>query len=82
MSGVILTILNAIHRLILLVGRFIFKNWVYGEKGQKIPSITNPLLLEPATVLAKKIRTREISSVELMKACIDRVKVIIITFLM
>jgi fatty acid amide hydrolase 2 len=75
MSGIILTILTAIHQMIVFIGRYVYKNFVYGEKGRKVPPISNPLLLESATSLAKKIRKRQVTSVEVMKAFIERAKV-------
>lgn len=73
-------IANIIHRFICLIGRFIFKK-VYGEKGDKVPPVKNLLLLDPATVLAMKIRTRKVTSVEVVKAFIERIQVCIIRFL-
>jgi fatty acid amide hydrolase 2 len=51
---------------------------VYGEKGDKVPPVKNLLLLDPATVLAMKIRTRKVTSVEVVKAFIERIQVCII----
>jgi hypothetical protein len=68
-------VLNLIHRFITIVARFIFKNVIYGEKGKVVPPVKNMLLLEPASVLAMKIRTQKVSSVEVMTAFIDRIKV-------
>ncbi|XP_037614440.1 fatty-acid amide hydrolase 2-A-like [Sebastes umbrosus] len=42
--------------------------------GKKLPLISNPLLLMSATQLAKKIRRKEVSSVEVMQAYIDRIQ--------
>lgn len=77
-SEILLTILTTIHQIIVFIGRYIFKNFVYGEKGEKVPPIKNQLLLESAMSLAKKIRKREVTSVEVMTAFIERAKVIII----
>ncbi|KAM7366374.1 hypothetical protein PAMP_015820 [Pampus punctatissimus] len=41
---------------------------------RKLPPINNPLLLVSATQLAKKIRRREVSSVEVVQAYIDRIQ--------
>src|SRR5690349_23761482 len=51
---------NILQRFIVLIARFLFKNVFYSEKGQSMPSIKNLLLLEPATVLAMKIRTKKV----------------------
>ncbi|XP_003978609.2 fatty-acid amide hydrolase 2-B [Takifugu rubripes] len=40
----------------------------------KLPSVRNPLLLVSATQLAKKIRRREVLSVEVVQAYIDRIQ--------
>lgn len=42
-----------------MVARLIFK-FIYGEKGQSMPAITDPILLESATSLASKIRKQEV----------------------
>ncbi|CAG12809.1 unnamed protein product, partial [Tetraodon nigroviridis] len=41
---------------------------------RKLPPVANPLLLLSATQLAKKIRRREVSSVEVVQAYIDRIQ--------
>lgn len=53
-------IANLFQRFIVVLLRFIFKNIIYG-KGQSMPPIKNLLLLEPASVLAMKIRTKKVS---------------------
>lgn len=70
-------IVNIIHRFVCLIGRFIFKK-VYGEKGEKVPPVKNLLLLDPASVLALKIRTKKVTSVEVVKAFIERIQVCLI----
>lgn len=45
--------------IINIVGRLIFK-LIYGVKGKTMPAITDPILLESATSLARKIRKREV----------------------
>lgn len=73
---------------------------IYGNQKFRLPPITNQLLLQPATVLAKRIRQRQvhyfrkyniffckrkitllfffvqITSVDIVRACIDRIKAI------
>lgn len=49
-------------RLIHLIARLLFK-FIYGEKGESMPAITDPILLESATSLASKIRKQEVCSV-------------------
>lgn len=53
-------IANLFQRFLNVFVRFLFKNVIYGEKGQSMPPIKNLLLLEPATVLALKIRTKKV----------------------
>ncbi|XP_069696684.1 fatty-acid amide hydrolase 2-like isoform X2 [Periplaneta americana] len=47
---------------------------VYHGSGEKIPAIENPLLLDSASALAHKIRTRKVTSVEVIKTFIARIK--------
>lgn len=51
---------NLLQRFLSVIMRFLFKNVIYSEKGQSMPPIKNLLLLEPATVLAMKIRTKKV----------------------
>ncbi|KAF7706593.1 hypothetical protein HF521_019847 [Silurus meridionalis] len=44
------------------------------RKAEKVPPVTEPLLLIPATQLAEKIRRRQVSSVEVVQAYIDRIQ--------
>jgi hypothetical protein len=37
---------------------------IYGNQKFRLPPITNEILLQPATVIAKRIRRREVSSFE------------------
>ncbi|KAM8746842.1 fatty-acid amide hydrolase 2-B [Acanthopagrus schlegelii] len=45
-----------------------------GMSGKKLPPVGEPLLLLSATQLAKKIRRKEVSSVEVVQAYIDRIQ--------
>lgn len=60
-------------RLINILARFIFQ-FIYGVKGQSMPAITDPILLESATSLSKKIRKQELTSVQVLESFIRRVK--------
>lgn len=51
---------NLFQRVLSVFIRFIFKYVIYGVKGQTMPPIKNLLLLEPASVLAMKIRTKKV----------------------
>ncbi|XP_070710396.1 fatty-acid amide hydrolase 2-B [Pempheris klunzingeri] len=42
--------------------------------GRRLPPVRNPLLLVPAMQLAKKIRRKEVSSVEVVQVYIDRIQ--------
>lgn len=42
--------------------------------GKKLPPVREPLLLESASQLARKIRRREVTSVEVVQAYIDRIQ--------
>lgn len=46
----------------------------YDSKRQFVPKIKNPIVLESATSLARKIRKRELTSEEIVQAFIDRIK--------
>ncbi|XP_028986848.1 fatty-acid amide hydrolase 2-B [Betta splendens] len=45
-----------------------------GVSSKKLPPVDNPLLLMSATQLATKIRRKEVSSVEVVQAYIDRIQ--------
>ena len=53
-------IANLFQRLLSVFMRILFKYVIYGEKGQSTPPIKNLLLLEPASSLAIKIRTKKV----------------------
>lgn len=67
------TVLNVGHKFLVLLVRW-FLRTVYGEHGQKMPPIRNLILMESASSLALKIRTRKLTSVEVMQAFIERCK--------
>lgn len=56
------TVANLFQQFLEIFVRFLFKNVFYGDKGKSMPPIKNLLLLEPATVLAMKIRTKKVRS--------------------
>ncbi|XP_008321624.1 fatty-acid amide hydrolase 2-B [Cynoglossus semilaevis] len=62
-------------RILLLVFRLIshFKASP-SAASRRLPPVRDPLLLLPATQLARKIRRREVSSVEVVQAYIDRIQ--------
>lgn len=57
------TVANLFQRCLEVFIRFLFRNVFYSDKGKTMPSIKNLLLLEPATVLAMKIRTKKVSEI-------------------
>lgn len=58
--SIILVALNLLHRFIGLCVRFILVK-VHGEHGNSMPAIDNLFLLDSATTLAEKIRTKKVS---------------------
>ncbi|XP_060781137.1 fatty-acid amide hydrolase 2-B [Neoarius graeffei] len=44
------------------------------RKAERVPPVTEPLLLIPAVQLARRIRRRQVSSVEVVQAYIDRIQ--------
>lgn len=67
------TVLNVSHKFLVLLVRWFLKT-IYGEHGQKMPPIRNLILMESASSLALKIRTRKLTSVEVVEAFIERCK--------
>ncbi|KAF5291581.1 hypothetical protein FQR65_LT01894 [Abscondita terminalis] len=65
--------INLIHRFIELIARCFFK-LIYGRTGGKMPPIKDLLLLESATSVAYKIRSKKVSSVQVLNSCIERIK--------
>lgn len=54
------TVINILHRIIVLLIRMLCQ-FIHGEKGQSMPPIKNLILLDSATTLAFKIRTKKVS---------------------
>lgn len=69
----LLNILRIIRKSLDVFSDFIF-GWIYSEKGKTIDPVSDPILLEPAIFLAKKIRKQEVTSVDVIKAYIKRIK--------
>ncbi|XP_047535147.1 fatty-acid amide hydrolase 2 [Vanessa atalanta] len=68
-----LRLLSALRAILDLVTSFFFKLY-YGSEGKKLPAITDDILKQPATEVARKIRTKQITSVDVVEACIRRIK--------
>ncbi|KAI5642150.1 amidase domain-containing protein [Phthorimaea operculella] len=66
-------ILHVVRLAISTVARFFFALY-YGKTGENIPPITDDILKKPAIEVARKIRNKEITSVEVVEACIRRIK--------
>lgn len=56
------TVLKILYAFVQVVVRFLLKI-VYGGPGQKMPPVKNLLLLESASSLALKIRTKKVINV-------------------
>lgn len=67
------TAINVGHKFLALLVRWFLKT-IYGEHGQRMPPIRNLILMESASSLAQKIRTRKLTSVEVTEAFIERCK--------
>lgn len=65
--------LNLFHRFALLCVRFVMTK-IYGEHGPSMQPIEDLILLESATAIAEKIRTRKLSAVGVMKSFIARIE--------
>lgn len=64
--SIITRLLNLLHRCICIVVRLAMRMF-YGEHGKSMPPIEDRLLLEPATSIAEKIRTKEVNFLNLKK---------------
>ncbi|UJR16507.1 hypothetical protein I4U23_003409 [Adineta vaga] len=49
---------------------------IYGNQKFRLPPITNQLLLQSATVIAKRIRQRETTSYDVVRVHIDRIRAV------
>ncbi|XP_055597359.1 fatty-acid amide hydrolase 2 [Uranotaenia lowii] len=67
------TVVNVWHKFLTLLVRWLLRT-IYGEHGARMPPIRNLILMESATSLAQKIRTKKLTSVEVMQAYIERCK--------
>ncbi|XP_067206035.1 fatty-acid amide hydrolase 2-like [Linepithema humile] len=63
------SIINVVYRILKWIYMFIYK-----KPSQNIPPATNPLFTLSATMLAKKIRQREITSYVVVSEYIERIK--------
>lgn len=66
-------IIIQVHFLFDCIVDFVFGIY-YNPKAKKVPLVKNNLLLESATSLAEKIRTKKVTSEEIVRAYIERCK--------
>lgn len=66
-----LIVLNWIHRGLVVIFRIIYQYSL--GRGKQMPPIRNLILTESATSLAHKIRTRKLTSVQVVKSFIERI---------
>lgn len=71
--SILLVAMNFFHRFMMLCVRFVLTKY-YGEHGESMPAINDLILLESATALAEKIRTKKVSCVNVMSSFIARCK--------
>lgn len=70
--GLKLKVVNFIRLFIARVAHFFFSLY-YGNEGEKIPPITDDILKQPAIEVARRIRNKEITSVEVLESCMRRI---------
>lgn len=58
--GLGIRVLHALRLILASVAR-IFFNLYYGKEGEKIPPITDEIIKLPVSVMAEKIRNKEVS---------------------
>lgn len=58
-ESIIWNIINGLHHYLCLFVRFIMVK-LYGKRGQSMPPVNDRLLLESATSIAEKIRTKQV----------------------
>lgn len=73
LGAVVLQFLFFVREIVDFLSDMIFGYFNDG-KSIPLPAIKNPLLFEPGTMLAAKIRKKELKSEELVRAYIDRIK--------
>lgn len=74
MLRTVLNLLISAFTLVLKPLVWLVFQMIYGVKGQSVSKVTNPLLLQSATSLARKIRSREAMAEAVMEAFIARAR--------
>lgn len=69
--SIIIVALNLMHRFLCLCIRFVLVK-VHGENGPAMPPIDNLLLLESATSIAEKIRTKKVNRMKIFFLVLDK----------
>lgn len=72
----VLYLLVKLYRWTLLPVSDLVLVWLYERDSRVVPSVDNPLLLKSATTLARMIRNHEVKSEEVVKAFIERTKIV------
>ncbi|CAG4951955.1 unnamed protein product [Colias eurytheme] len=67
-----LKVLHVLRRFIARIARIFFSLYYYND-SKKIPPIKSDILKEPAIEVARKIRNKEITSVEVLEECVKRI---------
>ncbi|KAG1663618.1 Fatty-acid amide hydrolase 2-A [Nymphon striatum] len=62
-----------IFQFIEIITDIVF-GWIYKDRNIRLPPITNSILLESATSLAKKIRTKKVKSKDVVQAFVSRIE--------
>lgn len=78
--SIVKTAISITHRLLTVLVRT-FLTFIYGEKGNSMPPIKNLILLDSATTLGYKIRTRKVCSYFFVYKCKENeIKIFIFPF--
>lgn len=72
-QSILLVAMNFFHRFVILCVRWVLTT-CHSEHGKSMPAISDLILLESATALAEKIRTKKVKCVDVMSSFIARCK--------
>lgn len=59
-KNTVILIINVYYAIVAILARLVFQCW-YGRKGKTMSPIKDPILLDSATTIARKIRTKQVS---------------------
>lgn len=71
--SIFLVAFNLFHRFAMLCVRFVLVK-IHGEHGPAMQPIEDLILLESATAIAEKIRTRKVTAVAVLNSFVVRIK--------